>query len=76
MHSRALDPQGDMLGQLTALHAHDAPVILSDEDLEVLQEKVDSVNQRDRTQCVCACVCVSASASAVHTNFPALIVKR
>ena len=50
MHSGAFDPEGDIQQQLTALHARDAPVILNDEEVAVLQEKVDSVNYRDTAQ--------------------------
>ena len=39
-----------MLEQLTALHATDAPVVLTDEEIAVLAEKVENVNTRDRVQ--------------------------
>ena len=32
------------------MHAHDLPVVLSDEEIEVLKAKVDSVNSRDALQ--------------------------
>ena len=43
--SGAFDSEGDLLAQL-----RDAPVVLTDEEIDVLQEKVDSVNQRDKAQ--------------------------
>jgi hypothetical protein len=49
-HLQRFDPQGDVEEQLAALNAHDLPVILSDEEIEVLKAKVDSVNSRDAVQ--------------------------
>jgi hypothetical protein len=36
--------------QLAVLHAHDAPVVFTDEEIEVLTAKVVSVNRRDAEQ--------------------------
>jgi hypothetical protein len=50
LQSAAFDPTGDVAAQLAALHAHDAPVVLTVDEITVLQAKVTSVNKRDADQ--------------------------
>jgi hypothetical protein len=49
-HLQTFNPQGNVEEQLAALHAHDAPVVFTDEEIEVMTAKVVSVNRRDAEQ--------------------------